>query len=45
MKNLARQFDETKKAPPPMKKDEFVYVRGAKIRVVPQAAKIEGKSE
>jgi hypothetical protein len=45
MKNLARQFDEPKKSPSPAKKDEFVYVRGAKVRVAPQAGKAEGKPE
>lgn len=43
MKNLARQFDETKKLPEPPKKDEFKYVRGAKVRVVEQKDKAEGK--
>lgn len=44
MKNLARQFDETKKVPAPPKKDEFKYVRGAKVRVVEQKSGAEGKS-
>jgi hypothetical protein len=42
MKNLARQFDETKKLPDPPKKDEFKYVRGARVRVT-EKDKAEGK--
>lgn len=44
MKNLAREFDEPKKAQAPASKDGFKYVRGAKVRVAPQADKMEGKT-
>ena len=43
MKNLAREYDEGKKAPEPPKKDEVKYVRGARVRVVEQKDKAEGK--
>jgi hypothetical protein len=32
MKNLARQYDETKKKSDQPKKDEVKFVRGAKVR-------------
>jgi hypothetical protein len=44
MKNLARQFDGTKKQAPEPKKDEYKFVRGAKVRVVEQKDKAEGKA-
>lgn len=43
MKNLARQFDDAKKTLAPPKKDEFKYVRGARVRVIEQKDKAEGK--
>lgn len=44
MKNLAREFDEGKKNPEPPKKDDVKYVRGARVRVVEQKDKTEGKA-
>ena len=43
MKNLARQYDGNKKRAEVPKRDEFKYVRGARVRVT-EPQKVEEKA-